>query len=197
MNLATYTGWGSITYWNAFVANNEMHGVGTFYDPRLDDANKFPVAAKHQLGHVFTSADNDQITAALGDLQAYELSIAAPKPAPGSSAATAAARGQQLFLGKAGCASCHVPPLYTEPGWNMHAPADIGIGSFQADRSPDGRYRTTPLAGLGVRATQQGGFYHDGRYPTLADVVNHYNTVKNLNLTDSEKHDLIEFLKSL
>lgn len=197
VNLHTYTGWGSVTYWNAFVANLEMHGVGTFYDPRLDDANKFPVAAKHQSGHVFTPADQDQITAALGDLQAYELSLAAPKPAPGSFDTAAAGRGQQLFLGKAGCASCHVPPLYTEPGWNMHTPADIGIDSFQADRAPDGRYRTTPLGGLGVRATQQGGFYHDGRYPTLADVVDHYNTVKNLNLTDSEKLDLIEFLKGL
>ena len=197
VNLHTYTGWGSVPYWNAFVANLEMHGVGNFYDPRLDDTNKFPVAARHQLGHVVTPAANDQITSKLGDLQVYQLSIAAPKPAPGSFDAAAAARGQALFAGKAGCASCHVPPLYTEPGWNMHTPAEIGIDSFQADRAPDGRYRTTPLGGLGVRATQQGGFYHDGRYATLGDVVDHYNTVKNLQLTDAEKKDLIEFLKGL
>ena len=45
VNLHTYTGWGSVTYWNAFVANLEMHGKGTFFDPRLNDAAKFPIAA--------------------------------------------------------------------------------------------------------------------------------------------------------
>src|SRR5688572_4719423 len=34
VNLHTYTGWGSVTHWNALVANLEMHGQGTFYDPR-------------------------------------------------------------------------------------------------------------------------------------------------------------------
>src|SRR5213083_411989 len=38
VNLHTYTGWGSVPYWNAFVANLEMHGIGNFFDPRLDDA---------------------------------------------------------------------------------------------------------------------------------------------------------------
>jgi cytochrome c peroxidase len=79
----------------------------------------------------------------------------------------------------------------------MHAPADIGIDSFQADRSPDGRYRTTPLGGLGQRAMQFGGFFHDGRFATLADVVNYYNGFFKLQLTDGEKRDLVEFLKSL
>ena len=37
VNLHTWTGWGSVTYWNAFVANLEMHGKGTFFDPRLSD----------------------------------------------------------------------------------------------------------------------------------------------------------------
>ena len=46
---------------------------------------------------------------------------------------------------------------------------EIGIDDFQANRSPDGRYRTTPLRGL--FAHQKGGFYHDGRFATLADVV--------------------------
>ncbi len=197
VNLHTYTGWGSVTYWNAFVANLEMHGSGTFYDPRLDDATRFPVAAKHQLGHVTAPAGQDQITAKLADLNAYELSLAAPAAKAGSFDAAAAGRGQTLFSGKAGCATCHVPPLYTEPGWNMHTPAEIGIDSFQSDRSPDGHYRTTPLGGLGARATQQGGFYHDGRFPTLADVVNHYDSFQRLQLTDAEKRDLVEFLKGL
>lgn len=197
VNLHTYEGWGSITYWNAFVANLEMHGIGNFFDPRLDDATKFPVAASHRFGHTTVPLGTDQITSKLGPLQLYQLSLRPPKPKPGSFDAAAAARGEILFNGKAQCASCHVPPLYTEPGWNMHLPSDIGIGSFQADRGPDGRYRTTPLGGLGARATQQGGFYHDGRFATLMDVVNHYNDFFKLNLTDGEKNDLVEFLKSL
>src|SRR5690349_9431762 len=51
VNLHTYTGWGSVPYWNAFVANLEMHGQGNFYDERLDDAAKFPVAARNRMGH--------------------------------------------------------------------------------------------------------------------------------------------------
>ncbi len=40
-DLHTWTGWGSVTYWNAFVANIEMHGIGRFFDPRLNNATKF------------------------------------------------------------------------------------------------------------------------------------------------------------
>jgi cytochrome c peroxidase len=88
-----------------------------------------------------------------------------------------------------------VPPLYTEPGWNMHKASEIGIDDFQAKRSPDERYRTTPLKGLWTH--QKGGFYHDGRFPTLLDVVNHYDTVLKLGLAPAEKADLVAFLKSL
>jgi cytochrome c peroxidase len=96
---------------------------------------------------------------------------------------------------ESGCARCHVPPLYTEPGWNRHTPAEIGIDSFQADRSPDGVYRTTPLKGLWTH--MKGGFYHDGRFATLLDVVNHYDAHFALSLAEREKRDLVEFLKSL
>jgi cytochrome c peroxidase len=88
-----------------------------------------------------------------------------------------------------------VPPLFTEPGWNLRTPEEIGIDSFQADRSPDGRYRTAPLRGLWTH--QKGGFYHDGRFATLADVVGHYNRVFPLMLGAQEVTDLVEYLKSL
>ena len=98
-------------------------------------------------------------------------------------------------MGRARCSTCHIPPTYTEPGWNLHLPADIGIDAFQADRSPDHRYRTAPLKGLW--AHQKGGFYHDGRFATLLDVVNHYDRFLRLNLDDRQKRDLVEYLKSL
>jgi hypothetical protein len=193
VNLHTWTGWGSVTHWNGFVANLEMQGQGTFFDPRLNDAVKFPIAAAAGFGDV--RHDPDLVTAKLGALHFYQLGIPAPAPPPGSFDVSAAARGDALFTGKAGCARCHVPPLYTEPGWNMHTAAEIGIDSFQADRSPDERYRTAPLKGLWTH--QKGGFYHDGRFATLGDVVAHYNGFLGLGLTSGEIDDVVEFLKSL
>jgi hypothetical protein len=193
VNLHTYTGWGSVPYWNAFVANLEMQGSGRFFDPRLNDSNSFPVAAR--LGFANVTNSNDLITSKLAPLQFYQLSLPVPKAPSGSFDAAAAARGKILFSGKANCASCHVPPLFTEPGWNQHSPAEIGIDGFQANRSPDKSYRTTPLGGLFTRT--KGGFYHDGRFGDLEAVVDHYNQVFGLNLTLGEKNDLIGYLKSL
>lgn len=195
VNLQTYTGWGSVTYWNAFVANVEMHGVGTLYDPRLRDASKFPIAAAAGFGVTPTAATlaSDRVTTDLAALHFYQLAIPAPVTTTGFDA-TAAARGKGIFNGKAKCATCHVPPLFTEPGWNMHTPAEVGIDGFQASRSPDGRYRTTPLGGLFTRV--KGGFYHDGRFATLQAVVDHYDFL-GAGLSPAEKADLVEYLKSL
>lgn len=193
VNLHTWTGWGSVTHWNAFVANLEMHGQGTFYDPRLNDSVKFPIAARNGFGNVRSTPD--LITAKLPALQFYQLSIGAPSAPAGSFDAAAAARGEAVFNNQAKCSVCHVPPIYTEPGWNMHTPEEIGIDAFQAKRSPDERYRTAPLRGLWTH--QKGGFYHDGRFATLGDVVDHYNSVFTLNLSAQQKADLVEYLKSL
>jgi hypothetical protein len=193
VNLHTWTGWGGVSHWNAFVANLEMHGKGTFYDPRLDDEQRFPVAARAGLGHVRSVPD--LITPKLAALHFYQLAIPAPSPPPHSFDRQAAREGRELFDGKAGCATCHVPPLFTEPGWNMHTAAEIGIDDFQAERAPDRRYRTSPLGGLWTHT--KGGFYHDGRFATLRAVVDHYNTFLGLGLGEGEKRSLIEYLKSL
>ncbi|HSD74923.1 MAG TPA: hypothetical protein VLB75_09150 [Steroidobacteraceae bacterium] len=193
VNLHTWTGWGSVTHWNAFVANLEMHGKGTFYDPRLDDATRFPIAARERFGHV--RADEDLITPALAALHFYQLALEAPPAPRGSYNRHAAARGKQVFNGKANCASCHVPPLYTEPGWNLHTAEEIGIDDFQANRAPDQRYRTAPLKGLWTHT--RGGFYHDGRFATLAEVIAHYDRTFDLKLTAQERTDLEQYLRSL
>ena len=186
-------GWGTVTYWNAFVGNLELQGQGTFFDERLMDAKKYPIAAKAGFGN--KRSTNDMVTEKLAALQFYQLSIPPPKPPAGSFDPAAASRGEALFKGKATCSQCHVPPLFTEPGWNTHKASDIGIDDFQALRAPDNTYRTAPLRGL--FAHMKGGFYHDGRFATLLDVVNHYNNFKQLKLTDQEKNDLVEYLKSL
>jgi cytochrome c553 len=192
VNAHTYTGWGSIPYWNAFVAILEMHGKGRFFDPRLNDPVKFPVAARN--GFADVADDLDLVTPKLGALQFYQLAIPAPPPPAGSFDGAAAQRGKAVFT-QAGCARCHVAPLYTEPGWNLHTPEEIGIDDFQASRSPDGRYRTTPLKGLWAHA--KGGFYHDGRFATLEQVVDHYDGHFRLQLSAQQKADLVQFLRSL
>jgi len=194
VNQHTWTGgWGNVTYWNAYVANLEMQGQGTFFDARLNNAAQYPVAAKAGFGN--KRSHNDMVTAKLAALHFYQLAIPAPTPPEGSYDKAAATRGEAVFIGKANCAQCHAPPLFTEPGDNTHKGAEIGIDDFQADRSPGKSYRTAPLRGLWAR--QKGGFYHDGRFATLRDVVEHYNNFKRLKLTDHEKSDLVEFLKSL
>jgi hypothetical protein len=194
VNLHTWGGgWGTVTYWNAFVGNLELQGQGTFFDARLNDSVKYPVAARAGFGN--KRSDNDMVTAKLAALQFYQLAIPPPTPPPGSFDRAAAGRGEIIFNGKANCSQCHVPPLFTEPGWNAHKASEIGIDDFQANRAPDNSYRTTPLRGL--FAHMKRGFYHDGRFATLLDVVNHYNNFKKLNLTEQQKNDLVEYLKSL
>jgi mono/diheme cytochrome c family protein len=211
VNLHTWNGWGAITQWNAFVAVLEMHGQGNYTDTRLDDAAKFPLAAANKLGHT-TPKDAaghpapDLVTSKLGALQFYQLALEAPKPAAGSFDAAAAVRGEAVFNGGGKCATCHMAPTFSDSGWNMHTGAEIGIDEFQASRSPDGKYRTSPLRGLfahdlftSQKPAVSSGYYHDGRFATLKDVVDHYAAIPALalSLQGTDEADLIEYLKSL
>jgi hypothetical protein len=193
VNLHTWTGFGSVPYWNAYVGATEMNGSGTFFDARLGNKEQYPVAAKS--GSWNSRGKPDRVTSKLAALHFYQLAIPAPMPPAGSFDKSAAAHGKEIFEGKGKCATCHVPPLYTEPGNNLHSPSEVGVDSFQADRSPTHMYRTAPLAGLWSHA--KGGFYHDGRFATLPDVVEHYDGLFHLGLNQSEKAALVEYLKSL
>jgi hypothetical protein len=197
VNQHTWTGgWGTVTYWNAYVANTQMYGKGTFIDSRLDNAKQYPVAAKAGWGRKRDATD--LITAKLPALHFYQLAMPTPKAPAGSFDAEAAKRGQVVFNGTAKCSTCHVPPIFTEPGYNLHTAEEIGIDSFQADRGPDRRYVTTPLRALfDTQKIHKGGFYHDGRFPTLEAVVDHYDNHLKLKLTAAQKRELIEYLKSI
>jgi hypothetical protein len=192
-NNHTWTGGrGTVTYWNAYVANTQLMGQGIFYDPRLMNKEQYPIGAKLNLGNKRTT--NDKVTDKLAALHFYQIAMPAPKPPKDSYNADAAKRGETIFNNKAQCATCHVPPIFTEPGWNTHTAEEIGIDDFQASRSPEKTYVTQGLKGMWIRKR---GFYHDGRFPKLIDVVNHYNNFKKLNLTEAEKNDLVEYLKSI
>jgi mono/diheme cytochrome c family protein len=181
----TYTGDGSISYWNSYVGVSQMGGQGTFNDPRIG---------------VFITQKPDRVTPKLPELLKYQLSLAPPAPPSGSFNAAAARRGERLFHGKANCASCHTPPTYTDvlsgPDPSvpfLHDPAEVGTEPLYAARSATGRYRTTPLRGI----WQHPPYFHDGSAATLLAVVNHYDQRFNLNLSKQQKADLVEFLKSL
>jgi hypothetical protein len=193
-DLHTWTGgFGDVTYWNAYVANLELHGQGNFNDSRFNDPVKYPVATRNHEFEIRHS--RDLVTPKLGALQYYQLSLRPPKPPAHSFNKAAARRGKALFDGQAKCASCHMPPLYTDAGHNAHKPSEICIDSFQADRGPDNSYVTPQLKGLWSRSKR--GFFHDGRFPTLGAVVDHYNSCFGLNLSPGQKSDLVQFLKSL
>ena len=175
----TYTGDGPVSYWNAYVAVTQMGGKGTFRDPRLG---------------INIVQKPDLVTPRLPALRDYQFSLETPPPPAGSFDPTAAARGKVVFAGAGKCAKCHIPPLYTDVNKGiLHDAGDTGMDPAYARRTATGKYRTTPLRAL----WQHPPYFHDGSARTLADVVNHYDGYLRLRLTDQQKRDLVEFLKSL
>jgi hypothetical protein len=179
VELETFTGEGPVSYWNAYVAVTQMHGKGTFVDPRLN-------IAIHN--------DPDRVTPALAALREYQLSLPAPAPVAGSFDASLASRGKGVFEGRGRCASCHTGSNFTDADRGvLHRPEETGMDPVLASRSTTGRYRTTPLRGV----WQHAPYFHDGSAATLADVVSHYDATLQLGLTDAERRELVEYLKSL
>ena len=193
VGLMTWNGFSGLNSWVPLVINLEMFGQGIFSDRRLGNAQQYPIAAANGFARVRNTPD--LVTDKLAPLLTYVESIDTPPAPEGSFDAAAAARGEALFTGKARCNNCHVPPLYTLPGFNSVPATAIGIDSFQADRSPNLGYRPPPLRGVFTR--QKGGFFHDGRFTTVNDVVAHFNAQFSLSLTADEASDLAEFVKSL
>jgi cytochrome c peroxidase len=75
----------------------------------------------------------------------------------------------------------------------LHSPAEIDGDPEYASRSATGSYRTTPLRAL----WQHPPYFHDGSAADLQAVVNHYDALFTLRLSDRQKADLVEFLKTL
>ena len=181
----TFTGDGSISYWNSYVGVSQMGGQGTFIDPRIN----LTIIQKPDL-----------VTPKLPALLQYQLSLPAPAPPAGSFDAAAAARGEEVFHGPAACATCHIPPPYTDvlsgPDASvpfLHPAGSTGTEPLYAQRSATKMYRTTPLRGI----WQHPPYFHDGSAETLQEVVEHYDQHFDLNLSPEQKADLVEFLKSL
>jgi mono/diheme cytochrome c family protein/cytochrome c553 len=185
VNKITVTGDGSnVAYWNRYVGVTQMHGHGSFSEPRTGvNVNNPP----------------DLITPQLEALQAYQLSLSAPPPPAGSFDPAAAARGKEVFDGPGQCATCHTGPMLTDANDRLHAPADVvsepepnGAPSY-ASRSATKMYRTAPLRGV----WQHPPYFHNGIAAALDAVVELYDTRKGLSLTAEQKADLVQYLKSL
>jgi mono/diheme cytochrome c family protein len=181
----TSTGDGDdVEYWNRYVGVTQMHGHGSFDEPRTG---------------VHVNNPPDIISPLLPALQEYQLSLNAPAPPAGSFDPAAAARGQDVFTGAGQCSTCHTGSLLTDANIHLHSPSDVvsepepnGAPSY-ASRSATKMYRTAPLAGL----WQHAPYFHNGTAATLADVVNTYDAKKALHLSTQQKADLVEYLKSL
>src|ERR1041385_1904461 len=110
-----------------------------------------------------------------------------PPPAAGSCDAAIAARGRTVF--DRTCASCHIGGSGTDNNnGTLHPPADTGVDGAYAARTANKAYRPTPLRAL----WQHAPYFHDGSAATLADVVAHYNRVRNLGLTAAQQRNLVE-----
>jgi mono/diheme cytochrome c family protein len=179
VNSVTYTGDGDRpAYWNRYVAVTQMHGHGSFAEPRLG---------------ISVTNPPDLVEAKLAALEAYQLSLTKPAPPAGSFDPAAAVRGQTVFQDPGQCASCHVGAEYTDANARLHPPSEVPTDPTHAQRSATKMYRTTPLRGL----WQHAPYFHDGSAATLADVVDRYVSAKGLQLTAQQKADLVEYLKSL
>lgn len=175
----TYTAEGPVSYWNAYVAVTQMHGQGSFNDPRLG---------------ISVTQTPDLVTPKLTALRQYQFSLAKPTPPADSIDVTAAARGKVVFDGAGRCASCHAGNTYTDVNsGRLHAPSETGMDARYAARTSQKAYRTTPLRGL----IWHPPYFHDGSAATLAAVVDRYERSLTLRLTDQQKQDLIQYLKTL
>jgi cytochrome c peroxidase len=104
-------------------------------------------------------------------------------------------KGQELFFGKAQCATCHPAPYYTDN--TMH---DLKVERFYKTQTHNGLVATAqgPIKTFPLRGIKESPPYlHDGRLLTLEDTVEFFNLITELKLTEEEKKDLVAFLKCL
>jgi cytochrome c peroxidase len=120
-------------------------------------------------------------------------------------------RGLDVFRGKGNCAVCHLGPNLTDEefhntgvGWKDGARKDQGRAKVTADAADSGAFKTPTLREI----ASTGPYMHDGSLATLADVIEFYDKggepdahlsreMQRLNLTETEKAGLLEFLRAL
>ena len=213
---------GAVSYWNRYVGVVQMHGHGRFFDERLLINGK-PLTVDHRVGgDDLITAVLPQLEAYQWSIAAPTLGLDGTKwgVTPDLSP-QAVARGKALFEGQARCASCHTGPSFTDVNtYGLHPASDgVALDTNYIRFSATRQWRTTPLKGIWMHPP----YLHDGSgalnrttgkcmdgsdigtlasatdrvRQDLACVVNRYSTRLNLGLTDAQRVDLVEYLKSL
>ena len=215
---------GPVSYWNRYVGVVQMHGHGTFYDERLIINGK-PLSVDHRVGgDDLITTILPQLEAYQWSIAAPTIGQDGTKWAAATDLnAQAVARGKALFEGPAKCSTCHSGPSFTDVNtFGLHpASASVALDKNYIKFSATKQWRTTPLKGIWTHPP----YLHDGSgalnrstgkcmdgsdigslaassdrvRQDLACVVNRYNDPKELNLglTDAQRVDLVEYLKSL
>jgi cytochrome c peroxidase len=104
-------------------------------------------------------------------------------------------RGQNLFFGKAQCATCHPAPYYTDN--SMH---NLKVERFYKTQTINGLVATAqgPIKTFTLRGIKESPpYFHDGRLPTLEDTMEFFNLILGLKLSGQEKSDLVAFMRQL
>jgi cytochrome c peroxidase len=104
-------------------------------------------------------------------------------------------RGQNLFFGKAQCATCHTAPFYTDN--LMH---DLKVDRFYKTQTINGLVATAqgPIKTFALRGIKESPpYFHDGRLLTLEDTVEFFNLILELKLDAQEKSALVAFMRQL
>jgi cytochrome c peroxidase len=110
-------------------------------------------------------------------------------------AESAEMRGQELFFGKAKCATCHPAPYYTDN--SMH---DLKVDRFYQPQMINGMKATAqgPIKTFTLRGIKESPpYFHDGRLLTLEDTIEFFNLILETRLTSEEKNQLVAFLRQL
>ena len=164
-----------------------MHGDGSFATSHGAIAPALAFPPRQAVQDQFQDNPASVITAEkLLQLQAFIQSL--PSPAPGPFDQAQAAAGKVLFEGKGKCATCHPAAAeFTSAGRY----SDITVAAPGGDLA--GGIKVPGLRGLSFTAP----YFHDNSAATLAEVVNRFDSRDGLGLTESEKSQLVEYLKSL
>ncbi len=214
---------GPVAYWNRYVGVLQMHGHGTFFDERIIINGK-PLNVDHRVGDDLITSILPQLEAYQWSIAAPALGTDGTKWGVASDLNTqAVTRGKAIFEGQAKCSTCHSGSSFTDVNtFGLHpASASVALDKNYINFSATKQWRTTPLKGIWMHAP----YFHDGSgalntttsrcmdgsdigslagatdrvRQDLACVVNRYNDPKELNLglTDGQRVDLVEYLKSL
>jgi hypothetical protein len=212
---------GAVSYWNRYVGVVQMHGHGTFSDERLIINGK-PLNVDHRVGDDLITPILPQLEAYQWSIAAPNLRVDGTKWGVASDLdREAISRGKAVFEGQAQCSGCHSGDSFTDVNsFGLHA-TTVALDKNYVRFSATKQWRTTPLKGIWVHPP----YFHDGSgalNPTtgkcmdgsdigslaeatdrvrqdLACVVNRYNDANELDLglTDAQRADLVEYLKSL